>query len=505
MAEAIESRMASDETRSALLSGELLNSISTGLTFQDETGAIVDCNEAASQLLGLTVDQLLGRTSTDPQWGAVHADGSRFPGEDHPAMVSLRTGKPCRGVVMGVDNPGRPRRWLLVDTWPVLEPGRAKGVISLFDDETPRLVREQSFRMLAAVNQLVINSTTDGEFLQQVSDLLVKVGGFALAGFIVQSDIDELGVSGLHMAGCTDYVNEDTFKQFGSTAIECGPVASAYRTMEMQVVNGIAEAPAFQPWRDRALEFGIESVVAIPMMLAEKKAVMAVCGHHPFAFDDVTVESLIEIARQAEFGAAHVRSMSQLEVALDGTLSALSRMTETRDPYTAGHQSRVGLLSESIARHLGLDADLVRLIRQAGDVHDIGKIAVPAEILTRPGRLSDVELELVKQHPHVGADILTKATLPWPVADVALQHHERMDGSGYPNGLVGDQIILPARIVAVADVIEAMTAHRPYRPARGIERALAQVKAGSGSLFDVDVVDACVAVIEAGFAFGLNW
>jgi HD-GYP domain-containing protein (c-di-GMP phosphodiesterase class II) len=147
---------------------------------------------------------------------------------------------------------------------------------------------------------------------------------------------------------------------------------------------------------------------------------------------------------------------------------------------------------------------LVNLIRQAGEVHDIGKIGVPSEILSRPGKLGALEFEIVKTHPTTGFNILSKASLPWPIAEVALQHHERLDGSGYPCGLRGSEIILPARIIAVADVVEAMTQHRPYRPALGLDRALAEVRRGAGTIYDADVVNACLAVFEAGFVFGAS-
>jgi HD-GYP domain-containing protein (c-di-GMP phosphodiesterase class II) len=197
--------------------------------------------------------------------------------------------------------------------------------------------------------------------------------------------------------------------------------------------------------------------------------------------------------------------MSQLAAALDGTLAALGQMTENRDPYTAGHQIHVGALGSSlaaaIATECGLDLKMIELIRQSGDVHDIGKVAVPSEILTKPGRLSPLEFEMVKQHTLAGYDILSRASLPWPIAEVAVQHHERLDGSGYPNGLPGDQIILPARIIAVADVVEAMSQHRPYRPGLGIDKALAEMTEGAGTRFDANVVKCCLAVFEAGFTF----
>lgn len=228
---------------------------------------------------------------------------------------------------------------------------------------------------------------------------------------------------------------------------------------------------------------------------------LVVYRRHISAFDDSAVRGLEEIVRESEFGVAHMRSVAKLKQALEATLSSLGQMTETRDPYTAGHQTRVGSLGAAIATHLGLDANMIELIRQSGDVHDIGKIAIPSEILTRPGRLSTLEYDMVKTHTTVGFAILSKASLPWPIADVALSHHERLDGSGYPSGLLADEIILPARIIAVADVVEAMTQHRPYRPALGLDMALAEVAKGAGTLFDREVVKSCRVLFESGFTF----
>jgi putative nucleotidyltransferase with HDIG domain len=207
------------------------------------------------------------------------------------------------------------------------------------------------------------------------------------------------------------------------------------------------------------------------------------------------------MVHEVEFAVAHVSAVADTETALNGTIAALSQMTETRDPYTSGHQFSVGSLSEAIARRMGLDSVLCKLIRQSGELHDVGKIAIPVEILTRPGAISKLEFDLIKTHPVVGADILAKAHLPWPIVDVALQHHERMDGSGYPFGLKGEDVIMPARIVAVADVVEAMSQRRPYRPALGRERALAEILRGSGTLYDPDVVTTCLEVFTDGFEF----
>jgi putative nucleotidyltransferase with HDIG domain len=197
------------------------------------------------------------------------------------------------------------------------------------------------------------------------------------------------------------------------------------------------------------------------------------------------------------------RYQERLRQSLEDTVRAVAATVEIRDPYTAGHQRRVAELASAIARELGLEAERVHGIYLAGVVHDLGKIHIPAEILSRPARLNRNEFNMIKTHPQVGHDILKDIEFPWPIARIVLQHHERLDGSGYPQGLRGDAILPEARILAVADVIEAMSSHRPYRPGLGLDRALAEIQAGRGTRYDPSAVDACLAVFEQrGFTFG---
>jgi HD-GYP domain-containing protein (c-di-GMP phosphodiesterase class II) len=266
------------------------------------------------------------------------------------------------------------------------------------------------------------------------------------------------------------------------------------------VANNFLSQVECEPWQERALEFKLASAMAIPFSVSTK-AVLTIYSHNTQAFDDVLVDGLREIVHRVETTSALYRSLDETRHSLDGTIKALALMAEVRDPYTEGHQHRAGELASAIATYLHVDEALIHLIEMSGQVHDIGKVAVPAEMLTRPGRLSSLEFEMVKQHCLVGHQILQSASLPWPLPEVALQHHERLDGSGYPYGLTGDEIRLPARIVAVADVVEAMTNDRPYRAALGLEQALAEISAGRGTRFDAEVVDACIAVFERGYRF----
>ncbi|MDO9509507.1 MAG: transporter substrate-binding domain-containing protein [Thermovirgaceae bacterium] len=195
-------------------------------------------------------------------------------------------------------------------------------------------------------------------------------------------------------------------------------------------------------------------------------------------------------------------SLQSMRRTWEQTIGVLASASETRDPYTAGHQRRVSILAEAIALEMGMEEDMAHSIRMAGLVHDIGKINVPAEILSKPGTLGDVEFALIRTHSEIGYEIMKGIELPWKVADMIRQHHERMDGSGYPAGLKGEGIMLEARIIAVADVVEAMSSHRPYRPSRGLDAALEEIENKKGSLFAPDVVDACLRLFrEKNFTF----
>jgi len=193
-------------------------------------------------------------------------------------------------------------------------------------------------------------------------------------------------------------------------------------------------------------------------------------------------------------------SLRQLRRAVETTIQVLGMILGMKDPYTAGHQRRVADLARAIATELHLPAGKIESLRMAGVIHDIGKIALPTEILTKAGRLSEAEFNLIKGHAQLGYDILKDVDSPWPLAEIVYQHHERLDGSGYPRRLKGDGILIEARILAVADVVESMASHRPYRPARGIEAALAEIEKNMGILYDPDVADACLRIFrERGY------
>jgi putative nucleotidyltransferase with HDIG domain len=208
---------------------------------------------------------------------------------------------------------------------------------------------------------------------------------------------------------------------------------------------------------------------------------------------------VIQLERELE------ATLKKVEKSMEAGIQAICRTVETKDPYVAGHQKRVSQLACTIAKEMGLSTWQIDGIRVAGMLHDIGKITVPTEILTKPGRLSHVDLAMIKEHPKVAFDILKNIDFDWPIARIVVQHHERLDGSGYPYGLTGKDILLEAKILAVADVVEAMSSNRPYRPALAIQEALAELARGDGTLYDSEVIRACEKVInQRGFKIELT-
>ncbi|MCF8076815.1 MAG: response regulator [Desulfotignum sp.] len=260
----------------------------------------------------------------------------------------------------------------------------------------------------------------------------------------------------------------------GMTGIELTRIIRETYDADVIVMTGFAENYTYE----KIIETGASDFIQKPFHLRE------------------LMIRLKRVLRERALFSAKDAAVAQLKKSLSGTVQVIVAMVEKRDPYTAGHQQRVAQLACAIAKEMNLADDIVEGIGMAGIIHDLGKIAIPAEILSKPTPLTDEEFSLIKLHPRAGYDILKDIEFPWPVAQIAFQHHERMDGSGYPQGLKGDEILLEAGIMAVADTVEAMASHRPYRPALGLDAALEEIKKGKGTLYDAKVVDACVRLFS---------
>ena len=479
-----------------------LDTLSEGLMLINLDGLITACNQTALNLLGVTRDDVIARDISDPVWGGVKEDGTTFTGPEFPAAMTLRTGQPCTDVLVGVDIPADGRRWMSTTTRLVQVDGHTVGVSNAFVDVSHLMAEKRALSTFTQLSQVLTNPAKEKELLANLCSEIILLGGYALAWIgVVNEGVDptiEIEAS----SGEVDYLFIGQGESSEHLPNGLGFTSTAMRTREIQISNDLARETHGEAWRERAREFGFGSVVAIPITIGEELlAVLTIYGREASAFDGPSEILLEKMATAFSLGLAHLRDTRRLAAAFDGTLLAIGKMSEVRDPYTAGHQQNVGQLGAAIAEHMGLEPAMADLIRQSGAVHDIGKFSTPAEILARPGSLETEEFALIKRHPEVGFKILSEASVPWPLAEVALEHHERIDGSGYPAGLKGDAICLPARIIAVADVVEAMMHRRPYREALGIDAALAEIQQGAGTLYDLDVAQGCSAVFAAGFTF----
>ena len=276
------------------------------------------------------------------------------------------------------------------------------------------------------------------------------------------------------------------------------------------MVNDTEQDPSYATWRSEALKRGFKSTIALPLVSnGEVMGSLDVYSEERDAFGPEEIEFLMEAAGDITVALKSLRLERELETSLAGmkkalteTVEAIAFMSEMRDPYTAGHQRRVAKLASAVAKEMGMSEDQIEGIRVSGFLHDVGKIVVPAEILSKPGRINEAELSLIRTHSSVGYEILKLLEFPWPVAKAVLQHHERRDGSGYPGGLTSELLTVEAEILAVSDVVESMASRRPYREALGIDKALEEISQKKGTLYNPQVVDACLRLFrEKSFQF----
>jgi putative nucleotidyltransferase with HDIG domain len=387
---------------------------------------------------------------------------------------------------------------------------------SLHEQTEKELIRvTRALKALSSCTQTLIHARDVATFLKEICCDIVSYGGYRLAWIGLAEHDEQKTLRPVAQCGYEDgYLNTVNIT-WADTERGKGPAGTAIRTGKPVIAKDIPTSQSFAPWRAEAVKRGYASAIALPLISKNRTlGTLNIYAAEPDAFDEDEVKLLNELANNVTYGigALEMRSkreqaetglkesFEKLKKALNGTVYALTEILQRRDPYTAGHQGRVAELACSIAQEMGLSEDRIEGIRVAGLLHDIGKIYVPSEILARPGRISDLETDIIETHAQVGYDILKTIEFPWPVVEAVLQHQERLDGSGYPSGLRGDAILLEARILAVADVVEAMSSHRPYRPTLGMDRALKEISDYRGVRYDADVVDACLRLFnEKGY------
>lgn len=383
-------------------------------------------------------------------------------------------------------------------------------LVAVYDDVSERVEREaqiqrlnRTLRTISACNQDLVHAKCEEELLNDVCRAIIEIGGHLVAwvSYCGENTGDPCRTVAHHGDEAVFQVHADLEHDAGH-ARDCLTLA-ALRGRRSASCNRLMESD--ECGFGRLFAAGVKAILALPLINGERLyGALTVFSALPDAFDAAEARLMEELADDLAYGIDALRTVAerdgyigQFSQAMKNTVTAIARTLEMRDPYTAGHQQRVTALSVRIAREMGLAEDMIEGLYFGAMIHDIGKISVPAEILSKPSALSKLEFMLIQHHPRAGFEIVQGIEFPWPVAEMIVQHHERLDGSGYPNRLEGDEIILEARIIAVADVVEAMTTHRPYRPALGIKAALAEIAQGQGSRYDTAVVDACIQVVRA--------
>lgn len=390
---------------------------------------------------------------------------------------------------------------MMSEAWRVIQRNRAGQALQ-------HAIR--AFKTLSAGNHELVYARDETQLLQAVCRVVVETGGYRAAwvGY-TQHDAEKI-IRPMAQCGFEEGYMEALKISWADNGRDREPASNAISSNKPQIVQDIAAAPANTPWKERALQSGFASVIALPLHVdGEVPGCLTIISSGKNAFNQGEIALLEEMADDLAFGIRMLRLRQeqqrgalQLRKVLEGTVQAIAAMVEMRDPYTAGHQRRVAQLASAIAAEMGLSEEQVRGIHLAGTIHDLGKIQTPAEILSKPGKLSHGEFIVIKDHAQNSYNILKDIVFPWPIAQMAWQHHEKLDGSGYPLGLKGNEIMLEARILTVADVVEAMSSHRPYRPGLGIDAALEEIFRGRGVIYDSDAADICTSLFrEKGFRF----
>ena len=468
----ITARKAAEETRAQLAA--VVASSRSAIMGGDRDGNCTAWNIGAEELYGYSAQEMIGRPM------AILAPAERL-GELRNQIATIVSGRD----IVDFETVRVRKGGQLIDVSETISPikdssggivGASAVVMDIGERKRAERALEQTMRSLKTLswgNEALVRATSQEALFQEMCRVIVEAGGYRMAWIgLAENDAQKTVRPTAHAGYDAGYLEAANISWADSERGR-GPTGTAVRTRVVQINRDFANNPHMAPWRSEALKRGYASSIALPLQEAGRVfGALTIYASEPDAFDTQEEQLLSELANDISFGLSSLRTraeresaLQRLERAMEQTVQAIATTVEMRDAYTAGHQRRVAMISEAIAKEMGLSTDRVHGLRLASTLHDVGKINIPADILSKPGKLSRVEYELIKTHPQTGYDILKSVEFPWPVADMVLQHHERLDGSGYPNGLKGDAILLEARIMAVADVLEAMISHRPYRPA----------------------------------------
>jgi len=493
----------------------LLEAAPDGMVVVNQGGDIVLLNAQAEKQFGYCRDELLGQKVTkiipDGFAERLIADGTRSAAE----ALAQQIGTGIELIGLRKDGSAFPIEIMLSP----LESSEGILVTAAIRDIT---VKKESEHRLKAQNwalsayasaAMALESAHSSEdLLKTICEAITRQSVYVLAWVGIAEDGPGKPVRVAAAAGsAVSYL--DGVQLSWSEDAEWGksPTGICIRTGTLQITDDTQTSPAFALWSKRARKFVIRSSISIPLRIEGSwRGALTVYAANPHAFEAPAIKVLEHLAEQIVHAvhaldqgvALHagqinlVKTHKQLTEALSAMVAPMVAAMEMRDPYTAGHESRVADIAVAIGKEMGWPEERLHGLRVAAQIHDIGKISIPAEILTKPTKLSAGEWAVIREHPETGYTILKDIPFQWPIAEGVRQHHERLDGSGYPRGLKADAILPEARILAVADMVEAMASHRPYRPAIKLNLVLKQIEKEAGSLLDAKVVSACVALFH---------
>jgi putative nucleotidyltransferase with HDIG domain len=356
---------------------------------------------------------------------------------------------------------------------------------------------------ISKINQLLLHIKKESELYQKLCDILMKTGEYIFT-WIGLFDSQKNKLNCMAFAGKEDGYLSLINSNLNNSEQIINNVVTATETGKILIINDIAAEPFSITWRSEALNRGYRAMAAVPFIY-KKKTIgnLNVYSGIENSFENQEIKFLKEVSNDITIGIKSIRYEKELERnyintkrALYETINSFAFITERRDSYTAGHQKRVAVLARAIAKEMKLDANKTEGIYLISILHDIGKMCIPLSILSKPAYLSKAEIMLIQSHCKEGYDILKNIEFPWPIAKTILQHHERINGSGYPYRLKDKDILLEAKILAVADTVEAMSSHRPYKPAVGLDKALKKIAKNRGILYDSLIVDVCIDLFK---------
>ena len=477
----------------------ILDQLPLRVFWKDRDSRYLGCNAAFAQDAGLSCPaDIIGKSDFDLPWSANAAVLCAHDQEVIARELPFQADEEPLNDLHGL------RFWMHKNKMPLRnQQGNVIGVLGMYDDISPlKTIQSEdqkikrAFNLLIRTNHAVARAQDETPLFSDVCRLAVDAG-YKMAWIGLANADKEKSVHPVSQEGVVGDYLKNIKISWANDEYGQGPTGIAIREVRTVVNQNFLTNVAMVPWRDAAIKMGYQASIAIP--IAEDTGVMGalmVYAAEANSFDADELALLEELGKALAFGIMGIRERKKRYEALISAVGAIAATVELRDPYTAGHQRHVADIAVAIASEMQLSADQVEGIRLAAIIHDVGKIGVPVEILSKPTKLSPLEFSLIQTHAESGYDLLKAIPFEWPIAEMVRQHHERMDGSGYPRGLKGDAIDLGARIIAVADVVDSMSSHRPYRAALGIDKALEELAKGQGTIYDTKVVDVCAQLFR---------